>query len=192
MERCMAIAPEKVEARLIERCRQGDREAFRLLFDAHKDRVYSMALYGLNGDANTAEDITQEVFVKVFTRIGQFRQQAEFATWLYRMVANACIDEQRRRRRFVPPADMERLPGAPDSSFARIELSDAVQNALADLAPEQRATVLLKYFEQLSYDEMARVLDCSKGTIASRLNRGLKILAGKLGHLVGRAVEGGQ
>ena len=192
MERCMAIAPEKVEARLIERCRQGDREAFRLLFDAHKDRVYSMALYALDGDANTAEDITQEVFVKVFTRIGQFRQEAEFATWLYRMVANSCIDELRRRRRFASSSDLELLPDRQESSFARIELTDSVQGALADLTPEQRATVLLKYFEQLSYDEMARVLDCSKGTVASRLNRSLKILAGKLGHLVGRAAEGGQ
>jgi RNA polymerase sigma-70 factor (ECF subfamily) len=170
------------EAQWIERCRLGDREAFRLLYDAYKDKVYSFALYALNGDAAAAEDIAQEVFVRVFQNIAQFRAEAEFTTWLYRMTANACTDEFRRRKRYAPWGDVE-VTASASSDFSRVELSTAVRAALAELSDEQRAAVLLKYFEELSYDEMANVLMCSKGTIASRLNRGLHILASKLAFL---------
>lgn len=163
---------------LIAACQKGDREAFRRLFEAHKDRVYSMAVYTLGGDRAAAEDVTQEVFLRVFTHIGQFRGDADFATWLYRLVANACVDEQRQRRRWVP------LDALPEQATARREMEcetrEDVRMALAELSPELRSAVLLKYFEELSYDEMAQVLDCPKGTVASRLHRGLKLLARKL------------
>src|SRR5690242_8636538 len=93
------------EASLITACRQGDRQAFRALFDAWKDRVYAIAVSALHGDRTAAEDITQEVFVRVFTRIGQFRNEAEFSTWLHRLTVNACIDELRKRKRLVPLDD---------------------------------------------------------------------------------------
>lgn len=169
------------EAQWIERSRSGDREAFRLLYNAYKDRVYSFALYTLNGDAATAEDVVQEVFVRVFQNIAGFRQEAEFTTWLYRLTANACVDEFRRRKRTANWGDSE-PPGA-CHDFNRVETSDAVRAALAELPPEQRAAVLLKYFEERSYEEMAVILDCSKGTVASRLNRGLRLLAAKLAFL---------
>lgn len=174
----MAIDKRTTGEDLITACQQGDREAFRCLFEAHKDRVYSMAVYTLGGDRAAAEDVTQEVFLHVFTRIGQFRAEADFATWLYRLVANACVDERRRRRRWVP---LDAL--AEQASLRReeeCETREDVRTALAELSPELRSAVLLKYFEELSYDEMARVLDCPKGTVASRLHRGLKLLARKL------------
>lgn len=176
----MAIGERTTGKDLIAACRQGDREAFRCLFEAHKDRVYSMAVYTLGGDQAAAEDVTQEVFLRVFTHIGQFREEADFATWLYRMVANACIDEQRKRRRWVP---LDAVPEQATTSYeteTETETRDAVQAALAELSPELRSAVLLKYFEELSYDEMAEALGCPKGTIASRLHRGLKLLARKL------------
>jgi len=182
MERCVANPTSNCEAQWIERCRAGDRDAFRRLYDAYKDRVYSFALYTLNGDAATAEDVAQEVFVRAFQNIGRFRGEAEFPTWLYRMAANACADEFRRRKRCAAWEDLETSACAP-SEFGRIELSAAIRAALADLSCEQRAAVLLKYFEDLSYEEMSTVLACSTGTIASRLNRGLRLLAGKLAFL---------
>ena len=178
----MTITTGNSESQTIERCRTGDRDAFRLLYDAHKDRVYSLALYTLNGDAATAEDVAQEVFVRVFQKIGQFRRDADLKTWLYRMTANACIDEFRRRKRCSNMSDIEQ-PAAICSEFNRVELSSAVTAALAELSAEQRAAVLLKYYEELSYDEIAVILDCSKGTIASRLNRSLRLLADKLAFL---------
>jgi len=182
MERCVAIPTGNCETQWIERCRSGDREAFRLLYEAHKDRVYSFALYTLNGDGATAEDVTQEVFVRVFQRIGGFRQEAEFSTWLYRIAANACADELRRRKRSAQWEDFE-LSASTCADLENAELSAAVREALRTLPAEQRAAVLLKYFEERSYEEMAAILECSKGTIASRLNRGLRALAGKLAFL---------
>lgn len=193
---------EKVsEAQLIEACQQGDREAFRQLFETHRDRVWSVALHFI-GDEAAARDITQQVFLKLFTTIGHFRHDASFATWLYRLVVNACLDEQRRRRRFISfdffrAADdrgaedavvmnlVERRQ-APEQSqeddCARLEMSRAVQAAVQELSPKLRLAILLKYFEGLSYEEMGRVLNCSTGTIASRLNRGHKELARRLAH----------
>lgn len=188
------------EERLIEACQQGDREAFRQLFELHKDRVWSIALHFI-GDEAAARDITQQVFLKLFTAINQFRGEAVFSTWLYRMVANVCMDEQRRRRRFLSfdffrtdndtnamdepqIKQMEQAP-AQEHSHAQLVLSAAVKSAVKELKPKLRIAILLKYFEGLSYEEMAAALGCSTGTVASRLNRGHKELARRLQHLRG-------
>ena len=187
---------ERAGARLIESCQRGDHEAFRRLFESYKDKVYSVALYFFGGDEALAADITQQVFVKLFTRIGQFRQESEFTTWLYRLTTNACIDEQRRRRRFNPLEVLSarlvpRTRGGAEERLMRGEAAEAVREAVASLAPNYRAAILLKYFEELSYEEIAEVLGCSKGTVASRLNRGHKILARRLGPLRAKLFQGG-
>jgi RNA polymerase sigma-70 factor (ECF subfamily) len=137
-----------------------------------------------------AKDMTQQVFLKLFTSIRQFRHDAEFTTWLYRLVVNVCLDEHRRRRRFVPFGEApERSHGVArrpvEEHYRRRELAGEVQAAIAELKPKLRIAILLKYFEELSYDEMAQVLGCSPGTVASRLNRGHRMLAEKLAHLRG-------
>jgi len=196
MELTAVIEERPVDARVVESCQQGDREAFRLLFETHTDKVYSIALYFFGGDAALAADITQQVFLKLFTRIGQFRHQSEFTTWLYRLTTNTCIDEQRKRRRFTPfpetlaePATAHKLPAA-EARFMRLEIADSVREAIASLKPKLRIAILLKYFEELSYEEIAEVLNCSKGTVASRLNRGHSILARRLGHLRANVFSG--
>jgi RNA polymerase sigma-70 factor (ECF subfamily) len=178
------------DERVMEACREGDREAFRLLFETYKDRVYSIALYFFGGDEASAHDTTQQVFLKLMTSVGQFRREAEFTTWLYRLVTNVCIDEQRRRRRFIPFGESfmrgeKEEKRSQEMQYLRVEIGVAVEQAIGGLRPKLRLPILLKYIEGLSYDEMANVLGCSKGTVASRLNRGHKILAQKLAHLRG-------
>lgn len=173
--------------RLIAACQQGDREAFHQLFETHKDRVYSIALH-FSGNEATAHDIAQQVFLKLMTNIQQFHFQSEFTTWLYRMVANACFDEQRRWRRFIPFGDATevqtmRTKENIEANFSRTELSDTVRKAISTLKPKLRLPILLKYIEGLSYEEIAQVLGCSQGTVASRMNRGHKALAQQLRHL---------
>ena len=99
MESVVLTGEEARGEAVIEACKQGDRDAFRRLFERHKDRVYSVAFYFFGGDEATAADVTQQVFLKLFTRISQFHGEAEFTTWLYRLTTNACVDEQRKRRR---------------------------------------------------------------------------------------------
>src|SRR5437868_7469094 len=86
---------------VIEACRRGDDEAFRVLFEMHKDRVYSIALR-YAGNSTAAMDIAQDTFLKLLSNIGQFRGDSSFESWLYRLVVNTCLDYHRRRRRFLP------------------------------------------------------------------------------------------
>lgn len=187
-----AVASEKeITERVIEACQRGDREAFRLLFETYQDKVYSISLYYFKGDETSARDVTQQVFLKLMLKIEQFRRSAEFTTWLYRLVVNACLDEQRKHRRFIPFGDGFEMSGhglkksSEEARYERVEIADSVRAAIEDLKPKLRLPILLKYIEGLSYEEMAEVLKCSKGTIASRLNRGHKILARRLSFLRG-------
>ena len=170
---------------ILEACRSGDRDAFRALYDLYKDRVYSIALYFFHGDPTSASDATQQVFLKLMTSIRQFRGDAEFSTWLYRLVINVCIDSAGRRKRDVVSADRSRLesfatPGTQDEDLVREQAADAVRAAVSALPPKFRIAVLLRYFEDLSYEQMANALHCSIGTVASRLSRGHKLLAERL------------
>jgi len=188
-EQLVQSSPDSINAGVIHACQQGDREAFRLLFEAYKDRVFSIACYSL-GDKTGADDVTQQIFVKLFTCIGQFRGESEFTTWLYRLVINSCLDERRRRRRFLPveeftPMNKTVHTKPPESRYERREIAGSVREAIGGLKPKMRLPILLKYIEGLSYEEIAAVLGCSKGTVASRLNRAHKALAKKLGHLRG-------
>ncbi len=178
---------DSIDARVIRACQQGDREAFRLLFEAYKDRVFSIARYSL-GDEAAADDVTQQIFVKLITRIGQFRGESEFTTWLYRLVINSCLDARRKRRRYLPVSEFEPMQNtanqrSPETRYARREVADSVRLAISGLKPKMRLPILLKYIEGLSYEEIAEVLGCSKGTVASRLNRAHKALAKRLSHL---------
>jgi RNA polymerase sigma-70 factor (ECF subfamily) len=192
MEQFAVLTTEEGAARagLIESCRSGDREAFRALFEAHKDRVFTVALYFFGGDEARASDVTQQVFLKLFTRISQFREESEFTTWLYRLTVNACIDERRRDRRLdsideIAHDHLPRAHSAAEERLMRREVGDEVQRAVAALTPKLRVAVLLRYFDELSYAEIAAVLRCSEGTVASRINRAHKSLARRLGHLRG-------
>jgi RNA polymerase sigma-70 factor, ECF subfamily len=180
---------DSIDADVIRACQEGDREAFRLLFEAYRDRVFSIACYSL-GDEAAADDVTQQIFVKLFTRIGQFRGESEFTTWLYRLVINSCLDERRKQRRFLPVEEFGPVSKAihrksPESGYERREIAGSVREAIGGLKPKMRLPVLLKYIEGLSYEEIAEVLGCSKGTVASRLNRAHKALAKRLSHLRG-------
>jgi len=183
----MVMAEQLIDGRIIEACQQGDRSAFQLLFETYKDKVFSIAVYS-SGDREVAEDVTQQIFLKLFTAIRQFRGDSEFTTWLYRLVVNACRDEQRRRRRWLPLGETVTMsnPGEKkpqEKQYARLEVAEAVRAAIGELKPKFRLPILLKYIEGLSYDEIAGVMGCSKGTVASRLNRGHSQLAKRLSHL---------
>jgi RNA polymerase sigma-70 factor (ECF subfamily) len=171
---------------IVEACRQGDRDAFRALYEAYKDKVYSIALYFFHGDASAASDATQQVFLKLITGIARFRGESEFSTWLYRMVVNTCMDSARsaKRRETSVELDRIRVPASHavshEDEFARKEAAGRMQAALSSLPPKLRMPILLRYFEDFSYGQMAEALKCSAGTVASRLHKGHKLLAEKL------------
>jgi len=183
----MVVSPrqQEVTPAVIDACRRGDREAFRVLYEAHKDKVYSMALYFFRGDAATAADVTQDVFLKLMDKVGQFRGQSDFSTWLHRFAANACVDRTRRRwwrMTTVDPVGLDERPSTSshEEDYLRGEMARSVQAAIAELTPKIRMAIVLRYFSDLSYEEMATALNCSAGTVASRLSRGHQALARRL------------
>jgi RNA polymerase sigma-70 factor (ECF subfamily) len=184
-----------IDGPTIEACQRGDSDAFRLVFEAYKDRVYSIALCFFDGNEATAKDITQDVFLKLMTTISQFQNRSEFSTWLYRLVTNACLDRKRSLRRFLffsGTRELELLDrgSSLEDKYIQRELERSVRKVIAGMKPKLRITILLKYFEDLSYEEIAKVLGCSAGTVASRLNRGHQILARKLAYLRGALASG--
>jgi RNA polymerase sigma-70 factor (ECF subfamily) len=182
------LSDREISGAIIEACRSGDREAFRALYELYKDRVYSIALYFFHGDHAVAGDVTQQVFLKLMTSLGQFRGDAAFSTWLYRLVVNACLDVTRRRTSEAlivsgSPRQAPAAPGSQEEAYARAQLAHSVRAAVSTLPRKFRIAVLLRYFDELSYEQMAEALGCSMGTVASRLSRGHKMLAERLKHV---------
>jgi RNA polymerase sigma-70 factor (ECF subfamily) len=184
----IGMAPVVTERELVGACQRGDRDAFRALFEAYKNKVYSIA-YRFAGDEAAAMDIAQDTFVKLFSVIRDFRGDSSFDTWIYRMVVNSCLDHRRRGWRLLPLSDdfAVSLPEPARSSLdelLRSEMGERVRAAIDRLSPDLRIAIVLRYTEGLSYDEIAEVLGCSVGTVASRLNRAHKKLERWLSHLV--------
>jgi len=192
-QRIWRMVLEETDRELVEACQRGERDGFRALFERHKDRVYSIALR-YSGDESTAMDIAQETFLKLFSCIRSFRGESTFESWLYRLVVNSCLDRKRKERRLMPLVDelldVLQAPGDMTETAVRAELSRRVRSVVARLPPEQRIVIVLRYTQGLSYDEIAEILGCSSGTVASRLNRTHKLLERRLARLVGRTGGG--
>jgi RNA polymerase sigma-70 factor (ECF subfamily) len=169
----------KGEQELVAACQRGDRDAFRRLFESYKDRVYSIALR-FAGNPNTAMDIAQDTFLKLFSSIRDFRGESSFDTWIYRLVVNSCMDHRRKAWRLMPLAGeflgTLKTSGGKLDDLLREEADGRLREAVEKLPANLKITVVLRYTQGLSYEEIAEVLGCSAGTVASRLNRAHKTL----------------
>ncbi|MBM4160116.1 MAG: sigma-70 family RNA polymerase sigma factor [Ignavibacteria bacterium] len=166
------------ERQLVLRSKEGDREAFRELVKFHMRQVYDLA-YGFVNDHDDAEDVAQEVFVKVFHSIRSFRQEAEFSTWLYRIVTNTSLDrlKQRKRKmkRQVSLGESESMELATNPGpIENLDYSVHIERALHELPTLQRAVVILRHIDGLPTRTVSEILKCSEGTVKTHLHRGLK------------------
>jgi len=160
---------------LIQRTIAGDQAAFGMLFDEYKNLVYKTAFLLLD-DAYEAEDALQEVFLKVYHALGTYQSsRGAFTTWLHRITVNHCLN---RKRKSNPVAgSLEIVDGASPKSLAmedRLAEEQVLQAALNRLSSKLRPVVVLRYFHELSYAEIAQVLEIPLGTVQSRLNSALK------------------
>ena len=180
------------ELLLISRARGGDREAFGALVEQYRDNVYRLA-YRMCGNAYDADEAAQEAFVAAWRALPNFRGDAKFSTWLYRLTSNAAIDVMRREKRHQTVGDGEMMELAddadsPQETVERTEQQEAVQKALSTLSEEYREVLLLRYMEELDYAEIAEVLQLPSGTVKSRINRAkaaLKAALLKSGNIFG-------
>lgn len=174
-------------ADLMARAAEGDRSAWHALYAEHRDFVYATALRFLGEEAG-ARDATQDVFVSLLSQARSYRPTATFSTYLRRVTVNRCINERARarvRRRVEAPGPTleevaSRDPG-PEALLERGETEAAVRAAVAALPDRQRMAVVLSRFEGLSYEEIARALDCSVSSVESLLFRARQKLAQTLG-----------
>jgi RNA polymerase sigma-70 factor, ECF subfamily len=172
---------------LVDRCVSGDDAAWEELVRQHTRRVYGLC-YRFTGNDAEAQDLTQEVFLRIFRSLRSFRSsEGSFVTWLARLTRNLLIDHYRRtRQERVTDSIEEQLPmleenmaasARPDGLVAGREASEILQVALQKLSPELRETVILRDLQEMEYREIAQVLKVPEGTVKSRLNRGRAELA---------------
>jgi RNA polymerase sigma-70 factor (ECF subfamily) len=172
------------DAALVTAARKGDREAFRVLVERHQGKAYAVAL-GMLKNRDDARDVVQDAFFMVWRSLAAFEGQSAFYTWLYRIVANLCIDQLRKGKRQVEYDDAREheedelaqesniLPQTagfhPGRALESKQLGARIERALGELSPAHRAVILMREVEGLSYKEMAQAMRCSEGTIMSRL-----------------------
>lgn len=168
---------------LVEAAKRGDRNAFQTLFHRNHRRAYALAL-GIVRHPDDALDVVQDAFIKAYKHLDRFAGDSSFFTWLYRIVTNLAIDHLRKRRRAQSvPLDPQQsrdevavdallpapLTGHPSRALMDKQIRNRIDAALDELSENHRAVLVMRELEGLSYDEMARAMGCSKGTIMSRL-----------------------
>jgi RNA polymerase sigma-70 factor (ECF subfamily) len=182
------------DAALMLRVKQGDRGAFVELVDKYKQPVMNIA-YRMLRDATEAEDLAQNVFVQVHKSAHRYQVSSKFSTWLFTIARNLCLNEIRRRSRHpassldAPHPDQEDQPlhqfedrrtASPPESLLHGELEEKINLALAELPENQRLAILLCRQEELSYEEIAKVLGCSVSATKSLIHRGRETLKRQL------------
>lgn len=177
---------------LISLIKLGDREAFNILVKRYEKKVFNI-LYLQLGPINDLEDLAQEVFLRIFKNINKFRGEAQFSTWIYRIVLNLSYDYKRKNKNIfslnenideesqevfeniIPTTEDD-----PEKTLERMELRMRIRKAIKSLSKEYQEVLILREFEGLSYEEIAKILNCPMGTVESRLFRARDELRKKL------------
>lgn len=166
------------DKKLVLACTRGDRDAQRRLFDESHGRIYRL-MVRMVGDQD-ASDVTQQVYLQVYRKMGQFSGRSRLNTWVYRLAVNEALQHLRRRsRRSFTSLEYEPCDQH-DSHERRTDLTEALDYALDSIDEELKTIFLLREVEELSYNTIAEVLDIPEGTVGSRLNRARKELQNRL------------
>jgi RNA polymerase sigma-70 factor (ECF subfamily) len=174
------VAGTAGERALIERCRAGDEGAFQELVDRYKDLVFALIARTVQ-DRSRAEDLAQDVFLRVHRGLPYFRGEARLSTWIYRIVANVCAQTRGRGPRTTSldaldapdgsPARSRAMPSTKDRQFGDLELRDRLEKAIARLPPNYRLLVAAHYLRGVQYEDLAEALELPLGTVKTQLHR---------------------
>jgi len=181
------------ETKLVDRICQGELKAFHELVDLYKKKVYYLA-FDMTGDHHDAEDISQEVFIKVFRHIKKFRKDAALKSWIYQITVNTCIDVQRKKSRkpqvFMEASEMDsqyqesawtgNQHNDPERHAEANIIQHRIQQMLLKISPMERSAFIMRYYDELKTSEIALILEVSTNTIKSFLFRARKKLQKEL------------
>ena len=168
---------------LVRRSQEGDQQAFRVLVERYEGRVYNLAC-SILGDREIARDAAQTSFIRAYQALPRFRADSGFYTWLYRIAVNVCLNAAQKEKRRRDSTSLDTLLDAgqfstehlwerrtPAGDFERLRLQETIQEVLNLLSSDHRLVVVLKDIEGMSQEEISRTLNCSVGTVKSRLSR---------------------
>ena len=179
------LSLEAQELRWLDQARRGDQAAFSRLVEAYQRPVYNLACRML-GNAAEAEEAAQETFVRMYTKLHTFQSDRKLASWVLSIASHYCIDRLRRRRINWLSLDDDPIAAVlpshqlnPEESALRREACDEVQDCIAELEPGYRAPLILRYWQGLSYEEIAEVMGISVSAVKSRLHRARLQIAGR-------------
>jgi RNA polymerase sigma-70 factor, ECF subfamily len=179
------------EQPLIDRAQQGDGDAFRQLVERSNLNVYRLA-YDMTGNRHDAEDLVQEVYIRAYRSLGNFRREAKWSTWLYRITINICLDHRNSKAR--KPLEYSdsieddtqserahaRVRTTPDRETESSMIRENIERALSTLAPQERSVFVLRHYHDLPLKEIADTLQVAEGTVKSHLFRALQKLREEL------------
>ncbi len=173
----------KQDLKLIKRCKRGEEAAFGELLARYRSAIFGLC-YRMTHNPEEARDLAQEVFIKVFSLLDRYDESYAFSSWIFRIATNHCIDHLRRNRlRFLsldgftsPDGDAIEMPvpdkaHGPDRVLELKQAVDKLEEVVADLPPHYKAIILLRHDQELSYEEIATVLDLPLGTVKARIHR---------------------
>jgi RNA polymerase sigma-70 factor (ECF subfamily) len=154
---------------LIRACLQGDDDAYGVLIERYQETVFNTALR-LVGDYDEARDVAQDVFVKAYEALHEYRPEHKFFSWIYKMTVNHALNTLNRRKRQAPlDINIASKEQGPDAQYDKKLLENGIQDALAKLPVNYRVIIILRYFADLSYHELGYVLEIPEKTVKSRL-----------------------
>lgn len=167
--------------------RKIDQQVFDRLVKFHSDKVYSIALYTVQ-DEMAAEDITQDVFIKIYKGLSRFRGAAKISTWIYRITKNTCYNYLKREKKYANISGLDSSGNLQDDSprpeeeFIQADQHNRLREAVGQLPPNLRMAITLYYFHEHSYEEVAKIMDIPLNTLKSHIHRGKQQLAGTLSY----------
>lgn len=168
---------------LVAAFQAGRREAFDLIVERHQRKVYDLCFRFLGNHADAA-DLAQDVFVRAFKGLPRFRRNAALGTWLYRIAVNACLGRPASARKVTEPLEaaghVDARSEDPLEAVVRAERADAMRAAVQTLPPKQRAAVVLRIYQDLSHEEIARVLESTVGAVKTNFFHALENLRRRL------------
>jgi RNA polymerase sigma-70 factor (ECF subfamily) len=181
------------EKDLLKKSKSGDIEAFERLIEGYQTRVFNIA-YRMIRNHDDAADLAQEVFIKVYRYIKNFKEESSFSTWIFRITKNVCLDELRKRKnKHIISLDeeiklndgevvrqIESKDDTPEMLAEKKEIRELINNAIDDLSAEHRIVIILRDIQGFSYEDISKIIECPEGTVKSRINRARKALKQKL------------
>jgi len=176
-----------IDSQLIEHMRLGDEKAFETLYNIYKDKIYRTC-WLITKDACAAEDILQEVFIKVYQKINKLKEPQAFQAWLYKITINCCIKYIKKYKANCSSLGDDVFDEIceinpwymPEGSLMKNEFNKTIMKIINDLPLEKKTTVILYYFNDLSIKEIAKTMNCFEGTVKSRLHNSKKVLENKI------------